>query len=358
MPEANDINFCKAEEQIQKLQTFAMSLDGKLNPDDPATNKFVVTRHLQNAVKAVVSAVTDNPVHRIDVNPDNTIRVVHYTSMANIIAALENHGDGDDWRLRMYHTAGFNDKAEGQYLFEGYGLAKAIEMGLMPANTRQNPPQNEKDNEHHAYAVCFVTPKVQGHDYSTRPDPPEADNATFWSASYGEKGYGVALTVTLEPRILYRVQYGHEQAKKTATQVAQYCERILDAISQLKPVALDIHEYAKRIIQEELTLLRYLYKDQTFADERECRAISICRADDENIRTELIPGKVMFKSYYRSENMSAGKLFRTGSSITLGPCVRNRASAMLHIRQLVKKSPYPHVYVWASESSYGSSENR
>ena len=361
MPEANDVNFREAEDEIQKLRAVVKRSARERSPANLAAKMPVeVGSAVRCAVKAVVATVKESPAHRIIANPNNTIRVVHYTSVDTAIDMLKDAGaDGGNWRLRMSHTAGFNDKAEGQYLFEAYGLAKATDIGLMPANTRRNLPQRDQEQEHHIYAVCFVTPQCLGipHDYEIRPSPPEADNATFWATPYGKNGNAVALTVTMQPDSLYRlyrVQYGPKAAQNTADTVAQYCERILDTVRQLQSAAIE--ELTKRIIQEEVTLLRYLYKDQSFEDERESRAISICRAGDVNIDPVMDNG--VFKSYYRSDDMSAGKIFSSGSSITLGPRVRNRASAMLHIRQLVRQSKYPHICVWASESSYGLSDNR
>ena len=278
---------------------------------------------------------------------------MHYTSMANAIAMLE---DPSNWRLRMHHTAGFNDKAEGQHLFDGYGLAKATDIGLMPANTRQNLSQSDQDQEFHAYAVCFVTPESLDipSDYRLRPSPDEADNAAFWAAPYGKAGNGVALTVTLKPNSLYRVRYGYESAQATADAVGQFCERILDTIRVLQ--SDPIEKLTKRTIQEEVTLLRYLYKDQSFKYEQESRAISVRLAGDANIDPVLDNGT--FKSYYRRDDMSADQLFSSGSSITLDPRVRNRTSAVLYICQLVKRSNLRHICVWASESGYGLSDNR
>ena len=360
MPEANDVNFREAEKKLQEIQSVVNRSRQEWSPGIWAakTPPVEAVSAVRKAVKAVVSAVTDSPGHRVVANPDSTVRVVHYTSVENAIAMLEDASkeDGGNWRLRMSHTAGFNDKAEGQYLFEAYGLAKAADIGLMPASTRRNLPQRDQDQEHHAYAVCFVTPQSLDipHDYHIQPSPPEADNVTFWATPYGRNGNGVALTVTLQPDSLYRVRYGPKAAQNTAGTVAQYCESILDTVRQLQSAAIE--ELTKRIIQEEVTLLRYLYKDQSFEDERESRAISIRRPGDANIDPVMDNG--VFKSYYRSDDMSADKIFSSGSSITLGPRVRNRASAMLHIRQLVRQSKYPHICVWASESSYGLSDNR
>ena len=358
MPEANDMDFGEAEERIRELETVVAWSANLRKPTNLAARvPPEVDCAVRTAVKAVVSAVTES--HRIDADPDNdirpdsTIRVVHYTSIANAIAMLENHSN---WRWRMYHTAGFNDKAEGRYLFEGYGLAKAMDIGLMPSDNRQNLPQHDQDQEYHVYAACFVTPRSLPvpSDYRDRPSPDEADSVAFWGAPYGKDGKGVALTVTLKPRSLYRVRYGHGPAQATADAVARYCKCILDTIRTLQSDPIETH--TKRIIEEEVTLLRYLYKDQSFEYEHESRAISICLAGDANI--EPVLDNDTFNSYYLRDDMSADQLFSSGSSITIGPRVRNRASAMLHIRQLVKRSGLRHICVWASESGYGLSDNR
>lgn len=360
MPEANDVDLREAEKKIQEIQAVVRRSAQERSPLHSATYPDDVGSAVRSAVKAIVSEVTESPAHRIDVNgnQNNTIRVVHYTAVDTAIDMLKDAAadGGGIWRLHMSHTAGFNDRAEGQYLFEAYDLAKATDIGLIPTNTRRNLSQRDQEQERHVYAVCFVTPQSLDipPDYQSRPSPAEADNASFWATPYGKDGNGVALTVTLQPGSLYLVQYGPEAAQETAGTVAQYCESILRAIHPLQSAAIE--EHTKRIIQEEVTLLRYLYKDRSFADERESRAISVCLAGDKNIATKMDNGT--FKSYYRRDDMSAGNLFSSGSSITLGPRVRNRASAMLHIRQLLCQSKRRHICVWASESGYGLSDNR
>ena len=100
MPEANDVNFREAEERIQELHAVVTRSANLRKPTNLAARvPLEVGRAVQTAVKAVVSAVTES--YRIDAHPDSatmpdsTIRVVHYTSMANAIAMLEDPATGD-----------------------------------------------------------------------------------------------------------------------------------------------------------------------------------------------------------------------------------------------------------------------
>ena len=107
MPEATEPNFQPAEQQIQNLSVVVKNSSQERSPDHLAA--YIppqISSAARDAVKAVVSVIT-NSRHKLESNPDLTIRAVQYTSMENAIALLKESGsqNSGEQQMRMYHAA-------------------------------------------------------------------------------------------------------------------------------------------------------------------------------------------------------------------------------------------------------------
>ena len=153
-----------------------------------------------------------------------------------------------------------------------------------------------------------------------------SDNLVFWRA-YGKEGAGCALSLHA-PSGLREVSYGpdSEKAKPTVKELRS----ILDLLGPLKIDNPSMPEGVQKKLAESvcqsLERIRYLYKSKAYEHENECRFVLLeSDIDKDKICFEYQDrnnSPARLRHYYDHENFQIKDLMKSGSSATLGPCVR------------------------------------
>ena len=239
--------------------------------------------------------------------------VIHYTSIAALMSMIQGDSLGHPQpSLRLYDSVHSNDPAEGNYL------------------TRELLKQYKwlaKTDVRHAYIASFILPECR------RDMDQLNDNLVFWR-TYGHEGEGCSLSLYTPLSKLRRVCYGpdSEDAERTV-------EELRSVLDLLNPLEIDnplIPDRVSRKIAETvcnaLEKIRYLYKSKAYEHEKECRfVLQESETKKEKIRFEYLEGinsPARIRHYYEHEALQIQELLKSGSSITLGPCVPFRENVL------------------------------
>ena len=283
--------------------------------------------------------------------------MVHYTSLANVIAMLKPDLDGERY-LRMYNAIGFNDPGEGSYFTN---LAKAnsnlLTAYLLGDDVDANP----------AYIASFI-----------RVDPPDtemphtidsADHLMFWRA-YGREGAGCSLTLFFDAKEdeVHNVIYGEGNTVESVKSIAGRLQPLINDAAAVFHAAVAVVGHAlsedelanelKSQVSVRLKRLSYLYKSDPFRYENECRFVVTSDTAAERGMTIRFDysgpaGQEVVKKYVEHPSLKlTGDNFRTGSVITLGPLVPNPQHAKEYLEQLLKEARFHGPQVRLSDIDY------
>ncbi len=252
------------------------------------------------------------------VSENVTQRVSHYTSLAAATSMMRGLANGEETTLRLYDSAHCNDPGEGNFLvreFSSSGKYRWLEQGSEAG---------------HAYITSFV----EGEGLTD-----VSDDLVFWR-SYGDNGKGCSLTLDVPQILLRRVSYGQSG-------MAETWRRILPVLDAVAPLAQANDDFGKAIsgtIWRGLESVRYLYKEQAYHHEKECRVLkpgNPTGREPDNVRFEIFdqdgaPFRVRHYREYRE--LALRKLFGSGSKLVLGPSIRDRYSIRLYFEHLKRRA--------------------
>ncbi len=252
------------------------------------------------------------------VSKNVTQRVSHYTSLAAATSMMRGLANGEETTLRLYDSAHCNDPGEGNFLvseFSSSGKYRWLEQGSEAG---------------HAYITSFV----EGEGLTD-----VGDDLVFWR-SYGDNGKGCSLTLDVPQILLRRVKYGQSG-------MAEARRRILPVLDAVAPLAQDNDDFSKAIsgtIWGGLESVRYLYKEQAYHHEKECRVLkpgNPTAREPDNVRFEIFdqdgaPFRVRHYREYRE--LALKKLLGSGSKLVLGPSIRDRYSIRLYFEHLKRRA--------------------
>ena len=259
--------------------------------------------------------------HRVD--ESDTLPVIHYTSIASMFSMIEEGG------LHLFDSENSNDPSEGSYLAEYVNVPNELSWA------RSASPS-------HAYIASFVLPD---------PEEDRQDDLIYWR-TYGREGEGCSLELLVPKAKLRRVLYGAEEAERTVASLLPILET-LDPLAKLNTTVADRMSQA---LWNALSSLRYLYKDQAYRYENECRFIISARdlqPSEISFRygeSERYPGRV--RHYCDDEALAVTKTLTSGASITFGPTVVDVNSLKRSTNILLQKHHLNGVQVNESEISY------
>ena len=276
---------------------------------------------LRPALAALGNAIL-NP-HKI---PNNT-RVVHYTSVDVINSIFNRLRTENDVSLRAYDTVHVNDPTEGQYFLD-----------LFPSNV---PWVRRKDVLHysagHAYITSFVVDKT-GCTHN---------RLEFWR-EYGDEGEGCSLSFLVSELLptLWAVTYDLSKIRPTV-------DIVVRAINQLKSLADEtagqtrsrVEERLNGMIWTVLNRIRYLYKSDAYAYEKECRFVPPIEEVEDEVRFEY--GERHDRSprirHYveHSELNIRTRVLVTDSSIMLGPALYRPDNVKYYFDRMIKDMNLP-----------------
>ena len=248
---------------------------------------------LTEALRDLSESTLDS--HQVD---DSAERVIHYTTVRAVVSMLQGKLlELPGASLRLYDTEHSNDPEEGRYLFRSLDLPPDLQWVAEPTPS-------------HAYVTSFVIP-AQGQDLS--------DDLPFWRA-YGDDGQGCALRVAVPRSNLQRVLYGPPEKELRAG--------LLSLFEAVTPIALLTDTIAKRIresLWEGLASIRYLYKDDAYEHEGECRIV-VLKEDvgEESAHFDYQEHTGYLRRYCERSYLDVMALFPSGTSITVGPAAPHR----------------------------------
>ena len=252
--------------------------------------------------------------HKVESGRDN--QVTHYTGVQTVEALLKGIAYGQSASLRLNNSGDFNDPNEGEFFTQNLRLRQEHQWIL-----RGNPS--------HAYVASFIIPDGNN-DFS--------DDLRYWRP-YGKDGAGCSLVLNIPPDRLRKVLYGIPHVRR----VQQILEPFLDVLRPLSffpnvPLRDSIRVHLSNGVWSALAGIKYLYKDDAYCYERECRVVvPEAGVPREEIIFQLdekegsLPGP---KHYIDDSDLTAERILSTGSRITLGPCVDHRENLRFYFETL------------------------
>ena len=264
------------------------------------------------------------------------ILVTHYTSIANIVSMLQEASNHNKAHLRLYNSVHFNDPGEDNYLHNLLlsNLHNFLEDHKWLGKTDARPP----------YIASFILPDCQ------EPEEKMRDNLIFWR-TYGQEGEGVSLSLEAPLSRLRKVLYGLQEAERTVEEIRSVLATVLTILDPLEIDRPSVPEEIRRTLTDtvwkHLEKIRYLYKDDAYEHEKECRCVvleSNIKGEDKKFeyrcRNNNSP---RIQHYYEDKCFELKKLMVSDSCITLGPCVPHREDVKHCITTLMKRAN------WSSE---------
>ena len=252
--------------------------------------------------------------------------VIHYTSLDMLVSVLDDKVEGRDAFLRMGDSFHLNDPEEGQY------LARRIE------EAHGHGWFGEK-KDLHAYIASFIIP-----DDKKDQELRDEDDLRYWR-SYGNEGKGCSIRFPVRDIPFRRVLYGKDNVT-----------RALDTLdlgsiwSALQPLTTDRNERvssaAREILSERIrkniTRILYLYKDDAYKYEQECRMVKAAlEVDEGDIRFEpldQVASPHSIRHYYQDSALRIDNILVTRSLITIGPLVPRPHNVMYYINTLLERA--------------------
>lgn len=297
------------------------------------------TRYLRNYIASFLGERLDDALeclrpqieerHKVEAEETSFFTAIHYTGIDVLVSMLEKTARREEENsLRMYDSVHLNDPDEGNYfsrnLPEKYDWLKRKDVS-------------------HAYIASFITPNSEK-DMS--------DNLVFWR-TYGKEGLGCSLSVFVPPNRLKKVLYGpgKKRGKEGVEGTVKILRPVLDCLDPLATVAgqglrEDIREALAKNIWKFLERFRYLYKSEAHEYEEECRLVlvesDILNQDEIQFEHQGETNSPSgMRHYCVDEDLSIrGELLRSGTFITLGPCVTYSYNVRYYLEVLKKKAKF------------------
>lgn len=297
----------------------------------PGAQWVSIRDHFDNAIESAIRSISNGHTIQPE-NGANTLKVVHYTSLANIVQILkEAQKPRQKGHLRMYSSAGFNDPDEGRYLF-----SQSDPFAFPDLRQEQNSVNPEPA---YAYIASFIKPDNQDEV------PRAADNLVFWR-SYGHDGRGCSLTLTIDPTILRKIEYGRDIAEVTWKHLSEGISSAYQAVKHLdnQVANKELDNWLGNKLMVAVQAIAYLYKSDAYQYENECRIVRGQNdAASQSPKIEFVghPDNGATTRYIEIPELSTDPsdgMFRSGSVITLGPQVVNPEHTQADLRELIRNA--------------------
>ncbi len=207
----------------------------------------------------------------------------------------------------------------------------------------------------HAYIASFIRPDAERAERN-----PVSDDLVYWR-TYGKEGEGCSLTLTVPSCRLRKVLYGTDKVKCTDLLLKSVLDLLYDSLSPLISIPeqpIDVQELTG-IVVGHLEKIRYLYKDEAYQYEKECRFVfPESDTDKEQICFEYggqcnTPTRI--RHYYEDKDLEIEEILGSGSSITLGPCVPDRENVRYYVDTLLYKAKLRNTEIKISKIRYRKS---
>ena len=277
--------------------------------------------------------------------------VVHYTSLKAAMSMLEtvanevsdDHASGrSKAAFRLYDTVHLNDPDEGRYLFRR--LARHYEW-FGDSTLRK------------AYIGSFLTPIDKGAN----------DNLAFWRA-YGRDGTGCSFSLPIPFDMAPSVRYGSKEADKTTARLAPLLKP-LNRIVETAQTSVDqaavqtsvdraaVRKVLANAVAKSLEPIRYLYKSDAYAYEKECRVVRLANDNQRQVRFECqtpYGSPAYIRHYCEPDDLLLRKLLVSDTSIVIGPRVPKPESVQSCFEALLERATLSGPKVTISKIPYQS----
>ena len=236
----------------------------------------------------------------LDEPSDSLVQVVHYTSVRTAFTLLHGTLPGEpEASLRVYDSEHTNDPQEGAFFFKALNL----------------PPEHSwagTATPSHTYVASFLKPSA-GSDLS--------DDLTLWRL-YGRDGRGCSLRVWVPAELLREVRYGPVEDSSLRGELVT----LLDAVDPIAQLSEDVRTLLRGTLWEDIGSLRFLYKDEEYSGEHECRlVIPHKEVDETSVQFDYRHDSESLRRYLEHPELAATELFRQSeASITIGPAASDR----------------------------------
>ena len=260
---------------------------------------------------------------------DNKIFITHYTGIDKIVSMIQNAGHKEQPSLwRLYDSVRLNDPEEGDYLVHHLSL-------------REKHPWLGESSDH-AYITSFIAEDA-------KKDVRANDDLVFWR-TYGQEGEGCSLKIPVRLSshlysCLQEVRYGAREVSDTARD--SNIHSVLDCLYPLvsipkQPLRKMVRDNISRIVWRYLAGIRYLYKSNAYAYERELRVVipGVDVEGEDRIHfdnTEQEGNFSRIRHYYEKKEFRVANMLITESVITLGPCMHYPYNVRYYLKNLLSK---------------------
>ena len=268
-------------------------------------------------------------LHQRDIAEYQLPNFVHYTSIGTLFSMLQSAAYKLKPSLRLYDSVHFNDPEEGDYLVNYL------------AGDKHNWLKRGRGYSSHAYIASFVAPNTN--------DKVMNDELIFWR-TYGQEGKGCSLTVDVPKSRLRNVFYGTNEAEFAV----ELLQPIVNLLEPLASTNKDIGNSLAKTFRESLEGIQYLYKNEAYSYENECRVI-MCQPEIDESRIcfeykENAPSTI--RHYYEHRELRIREMLPSGSQITIGPCVPNYDDLSRVLEILKRKAEMPGPSICQSKIQY------
>lgn len=331
------------QEEERKLRRLVASVNDYYGKPSDFPLDFLVNEIICPELELLLGklATTIAKKHRLN-DPDSQTLITHYTSIQTLVTILEDAQSRisnipEPSYLRMYDSTHFNDPEEGIF------FAKQLQ---------EHCDWLEDYKVQHAYIASFIL--------SSRSNG-TGDDLLFWR-TYGREGEGCALTMIPPKAGLAKVFYKTEELIDTVNILRPFLDLLNPLLEISNPdIRKQIKVILSKCVWKSLERLCYLYKNQAYKYENECRLIVLNSeiVDRDRIHIEYkygIDSQPQLRHYYQHKDLQIEKLFTSGSSVTLGPCVGFKEDALNCIEILRDRAGLRHrTEIRSSEIPYRKS---
>ena len=299
--------------------------------------------HKVRQAEAVISDAIDlaakeirRRVHGIDA--ESVTHLVHYTSLEVLFSILKSSATpgSKPKGLRLYDTVHSNDPEEGMFLLKNW---PANPLWGWEIDRNEDPYSDEAQRisaSSPAYTLSFV--KCDGKGQMN-------DHLAFWK-EYGNGCRGCSLSIPLEqfprnnlPLTPYQVKYGSDSVENLFKTLKT---DLLSPLAEMNQTP-ELENFIQQSTSAALHPFRYLYKDDAYADEEECRLIysnpSFSLTDDEIVFKPMpsASGTIRVRHYSSKHVLGTRALFHSESRILLGPLVSHAHNVQIAIEKFLNR---------------------
>ena len=265
-----------------------------------------------------------------------SVRVVHYTSLATAYELLNDPGNQ---YLRLSDSVHLTDPQEGWHVFRNTDISDWKERWL-------------ESSVSHAYMLSFFEQKpakpALGKSSETNDQEQTHDHLSHWRA-YGHNGRGCSFQISVPTCKLYSVNYNDhisDEAERCILSFVDTAVAVWDHIIDKKHRRLrpDYERLIEPTFSEGMKC-RFLHKHPSYKHECELRAITL-PSGKVNAKREM--QGIHIRHYIEDDSFRMDRLLNSECRITVGPDVPFKNDVAKSVEAIVshrKEEDRPRVYV-------------